>query len=252
MTFYQYTKVKNYQYTTIEKGHLYNRGLLSFPSAFTSGYSFNDTVYVDIFEPSGKDNWSAIILAHSWMESKNGITEWFARELAKNGYGTYLIHLPYHIKRTNKKYKSGSLFITPDVDRSVDAYRQAVIDIMSLCDWLEGREEIVKDSIGMVGISLGALILNTVMGLDNRIRPGISILGGGNIHYIFVRGLATLPQIIYGMLHGLRIRDYRKVSKDYIHYLKKVRKAGDVEGVHCPWKWFLIDPLTYAHLNQPR
>lgn len=250
MKFYQYEKVKDYSHIIIERGTIYNRGLLSFPSPFNSGYPFNDTVYVDTFEPKEKKQWPAVILLHSLRENKNGPAEWVAKKLAKNGFGAYLLHLPYHIKRTGKKNRNGSFFITADVNRSVNAFRQAVIDTMALCDWLENREEIT--TIGIIGISLGAIILNTVMGIDNRIKAGVSILGGGNIHYIFTRSIVTLPLVIYGFFHGLRIKDYKKVSKDYIEYLKEARKTNDIEKISCPWQWFLLDPLTYAHLNHPR
>ncbi|MCX8082702.1 MAG: hypothetical protein N3D17_04835 [bacterium] len=253
--FYQYAKITGFHYVITERSALYNKGMLSFPSGFTSGYPFNDTVYVDVFEPLNMEKWIPIVLIHSWMENKNGATEWFARELAKRGFGAYLLHLPYHMNRAHKRYKSGSLFITTDVNRSVNAYRQAVIDIMALCDWLEDGEKIIKGQIGMVGISLGAIILNTVMGIDKRIKAGVSILGGGNLHYIFTRGIATLPIVVGEMIKGLRIRDYRNMTKDYIEYLKEVRRVNmpeEIEDICCPREWFLIDPLTYAHLNQPR
>ncbi|MCM8829944.1 MAG: alpha/beta hydrolase family protein [Candidatus Omnitrophica bacterium] len=250
MQFYQYTKVKEFNYTIKEKVDLYTKGILSFPSAFTSGDILNDTVSVDIFQPRGKENWPAVILLHSLRENRNGPTEWLAKKLVKNGFGAYLLHLPYHINRAGGKNRNGSLFITADVNHSVNAYRQSVIDIMTLCDWLEKREEVT--SIGITGLSLGAIILNTVMGIDNRIKAGVSILGGGNIHYIFTRSVVTLPLVIYGIFHGLKIRDYKKVSKDYVRYLREVRKTDDIEKVPCPWLWFLLDPLTYAHLNQPR
>lgn len=255
MQFYQYTKVKEYNHTIIERKNLYNKGLLSFPSPFTSGYPFNDTVYVDTFEPAEKTTYPPVVLIHSWLERKNGLTEYLAKGLCKYGFGTYLIHLPYHINRAKKQYKSGSLFITPDIQRSVNAYRQAVIDIMALCDWLGDREETKKYSIGMAGISLGSLILNTIMGIDRRIKAGVSILGGGNLHYIFIRGIATLPFVVCEMAKGLRIKDYKNMTKDYIEYLKAVRKANtpeDIENIPSPREWFLIDPLTYAHLNHPR
>lgn len=255
MKFYQYTKVQNFQYEIIETHPFYKRGLLSFRSPFNSDCPSNDTVYVDIFEPIDKTKWPPVILLHSWMETKNSATEYLAKELSKKGFGAYLLHLPYHLKRTPPKHQSGSLFITSDYIRSINAYRQAIIDVMALCDWLETREEIVKDRIGIVGVSLGALILNTVMGIDSRIKAGVSILGGGNLHYISIHGLATIHLVIYEIIKGLRIRHYREMTKDYIEYLKKVRKAKtpeEIENIPSPREWFLIDPLTYAHLNHPR
>ncbi|HOL22185.1 MAG TPA: hypothetical protein PLQ41_04955 [bacterium] len=255
MHFFNYTKVKEYRYSLTEKSPVYNRGVITFPSPFTSGYSYNDTVYVDFFEPSERDTWTPIILVHSWMERKNSATEWFARYLARDGFGAYLIHLPYHMSRSREPHKSGSLFITADVERSVNAYRQSIIDIMALCDYLEEKAETTGKKIGMTGISLGAIILNTVMGIDNRIKAGVSILGGGNIHYIFIRGLATLPIVVYEILKGLRIRDYREMTKDYIEFLKRARETKtpeEIEKLVSLREWFLIDPLTYAHLNHPR
>jgi len=251
MKFYQYKKVAEYKYTITEKERLYNKGVLSFPSVCTSGYSRNDTVYVDTFEPPGNNN-PAVILIHSWHERRGGITEWFAKKLAKEGFSAYLIHLPYHINRTPEGYNSGTLFLTNDVEHSILAFRQAVIDTRCLIDWITEKRKIPEESTGILGISLGAIIMHTVIGVDRRVKVGASLFGGGNINYIFTRSCITLPYVIYQIKNGLRIRDYRKVSKDYIQYLKEVKKTSDIEEVPCPWKWFLIDPLTYAHLNQPR
>jgi len=248
MDFFKYEKVKEFKYKIESEDNFYRTGLITFFSPFYSTYLENDTVYVDFIEPK-KEKFNAIILLHSLYERENRQTKSFGILLSKEGFGVYLIHLPYHMKRTPKRYKSGQLFLTGNVERSINAYRQAVIDIMALCDYLSERKEV--KNIGIVGISLGAIILNTVMGVENRIKAGVSILGGGNIHYIFMRSLITMPWVIYGFFHGLRIRDYRKVSKDYVKFLEKVREKG-LENVECKWKWFLIDPLTYAHLNQPR
>jgi len=248
MDFFKYEKVKEFKYKIEREDNFYKRGLITFSSPFSSGFPENDNVYVDFIEPK-KEKFNAIILLHSLYEKENRQTKSFGISLSKEGFGVYLIHLPYHMKRTPERYKSGELFLTGNVERSINAFRQAVIDTMALCDYLTERKEV--KNIGIVGISLGAIILNTVMGVENRIKAGVSILGGGNIHYIFIRSLITMPWVIYGFFHGLKIRDYKMVTKDYIKFLKEVREKG-IENVECKWKWFLIDPLTYSHLNQPR
>jgi hypothetical protein len=248
MDFFKYEKVRKFKYEVERENGFYKTGIISFVSPFSSGYPENDIVYVNFIEPK-KEKFNAIILLHSLYEKEKGHTISFGISLSKEEFGVYLIHLPYHMRRTPKKYRSGQLFLTGNIERSINAYRQAIIDIMALCDYLCERKEIEK--IGVIGISLGAIILNTLMGIEKRIKAGVSILGGGNIHYIFIRSLITMPLVIYGFFRGLRIRDYKKVAKDYIKFLKEVKEKG-IENVECKWKWFLIDPLTYAHLNQPR
>ncbi|MCS7180312.1 MAG: hypothetical protein NZ891_03050, partial [bacterium] len=248
MEFFKYEKVKSFGYKIIEETSKTKIGEISFPSPVITIYPENNFVYIDFIEPK-KENFSAIVLLHSFLEREKGITKLLSNYLSKGDFGVYLICLPYHRKRTPKNYKNGQLFLTTNFERSINAYRQAVIDTLVFIDWLNERKEV--KNIGIVGISLGAFILNTIMGIDRRIKCGVSILGAGNIHYIFVRSILTLPLVFYGFTHGIRIKDYKKVTKDYIKYLKDIKEKG-IDNVDCKWKWFLIDPLTYAHLNNPR
>lgn len=246
---FKYDKVKEYNYKVENEYKEYKRGYITFTSPFKSSHPENNKVYVEFLEPY-KPKFNAIILLHSLYEKENGPTKKLFFLIAKENFGAYLLNLPYHMKRTPKNYVSGQLFLTGDFEKSINGYIQAVIDVCSLVDYLSERKDI--ENIGIIGISLGSFILNTAMGIDSRLKAGVSILGGGNIHYVFIRSILTMPFVFYGIFkYGLKIRDYKKVTKEYKKYLTKVKEKG-VENTPCNYKWFLIDPLTYAHLNNPR
>jgi len=59
--------------------------------------------------------------------------------------------------------------------------KEDVMDVLEGIDWLAGRPFVDHDRIGIVGISMGAVIGSVVSGLDSRIRAGVFILGGGDL-----------------------------------------------------------------------
>ena len=221
------------------------RKILLFPSWVKTPYKENNVVHIDIWEPANFS--SAVFIVHSWMEKERGYSKKLALFLSRQGFLSLRIHLPYHLSRTPEGKKSGSLFFTPNLDTSLNSFLQSVIDLRTSIDVLEERYKI--DKIGGVGTSLGAIILLTLIGVDERIKCGVSILGAGNVTDIVAKGIATLPLMISGYKKGLRWRHYRKVHEEFENFLKEVKEKG-VENVIPPWEWFLYDPLTYANKNK--
>ena len=221
------------------------RKILIFPSWIKTPYEENNAVYMDIWEPESFS--SAVFIVHPWMEKRRGYSEKFALFLSRRSFLSLRMHLPYHLSRTPKGRKSGSLFFTLDLDASLNSFLQSIVDLRTSIDVLKEKYKI--ENIGAVGTSLGAIILLTLIGVDERIKCGVSILGAGDVTDIVAKGIATLPLMISGYRKGLRWRHYRKVHKEFEEFLKEVKEKG-VENVVPSWKWFLYDPLTYANKSK--
>ncbi|MCD6521716.1 hypothetical protein J7K56_02990 [Candidatus Calescamantes bacterium] len=226
------------------KYKLYGKGerkILIFPSWINTPYEENNNVVVDIWEP--KSFSSAVILLHSWGEGRGGYSELMGKTLYEEGFLSLRLHLPYHIARTPSGHSSGALFLTLDLESSLTSFRQAVVDARTLIDFIISHYSV--SVIGGVGISLGAIILLTLIGVEERMECGVSILGGGNLTDIVAKGVATLPLMLAGVRKGLRWRHYLQVRKDFEKFLKEIEEKG-MEKVEAPWLWFWFDPLTYA------
>ncbi|NOZ64689.1 MAG: hypothetical protein GXO71_07185, partial [Caldiserica bacterium] len=220
--------------------------LLSFPSWVNTPYPENNRVYLEIMEPENPQ--AAILVIHPWMEGNYGYSKKLSYAIARENFISVRMHLPYHLKRTPAGTSNGALFLTLDLETSLDSFVQSVIDLRTSIDILQ--EKYPGLNIGAAGISLGAIILLTLMAVEKRIHCGVSILGAGNITDIVAKGAGTIPLIISAYRKGLRWRHYQQVRQEFEDFLSEVRKKG-LDGVKPPrWKWFLFDPLTYAEKNR--
>ncbi|MFH0797672.1 MAG: hypothetical protein V2A65_11600 [Candidatus Omnitrophota bacterium] len=228
---------------TLNKGRT---GLLTFNSAVPSGNINNDLVRVSfLLPPCGGP---AVIVTHGLYEQTHSYARYLWKKLGALGFTTFFLQLPYHMDRTPAGKLSGQVFITTDAEHSVSAFRQAIVDISSLIDILEREPTFsaaVKQGIGAMGISLGAIILNTAFAVEHRIKTAVSILGAGNLGGVVAESPMTLPLVIAGIVKGLNPYHCRQAVKDYRGFLNLVKEKG-VENVEPAWPWFLVDPLTYA------
>lgn len=175
--------------TTEETTHLRIR----FPSLIQStDYPQNGTVYAEVFVPHRSQKMPAVIILHSWGVQKPDIELSLARFLAKRGFVVAVMTLPYHIQRTPSGYLSGELMIVPNTQHMRDAMRQAALDVKRLVDWLQGQPQVEQGKIGIVGISLGAIIGALVLGVETRLQAGVLVLGGANLAHVLWRSPLTM------------------------------------------------------------
>lgn len=176
--------------TTAENVHL----LVKFASLIsTPEYPQNQTVYAEVFIPRQTETqMPAVIILHSWGVQKPDIELSLARSLARRGFVTAVMTLPYHIQRTPGGYLSGELMIVPDADHMRDTMRQAALDVRRLVDWLQAQPQIAQDKLGIVGISLGAIISALVLGVEPRLKSGVLVLGGANLAHVLWRSPLTM------------------------------------------------------------
>ncbi len=239
---FQYQKVKNYRIKKFDKWGL-NTYLIEFESALKTSFPENNRVFALWHR---KNSNKVIVLIHGWHGPKCTYPCYFTVQFRKEGYDTVQIVLPYHRERTPSGYRSGELFFTVNERQNYEAYRQAIIDLMSLADFFQ--KEGFK--IACFGISLGAIILNTLMGVDLRYSAGISFLGAGHIHRIVWEGFAGRAIRRWLKKRGIGKKDYLYILSDYKKYLDKVYRDKKVHETR--WSWYYIDPLTYAYRNNPR
>jgi hypothetical protein len=230
----------------IEENPFYSVYSIRFKSGIVTPYEENNTAYFLFFLPRKvKDNTNIVIL-HGLRANRACYESKIATCLALRGLPSSLYSLPYHRERTPAGTKSGSLFFTLDAKRNIDAYRQTIIDICLYGDVMERRGY----SLAGIGISLGAIILDTLMGVDERFKKGISIVGAGNIQKIVWEGLAGKFVKIFLKRLGVREKHYREMLEDYSKFREEIRQSGKIPNP--TWVWWLLDPLTYVHKNNPR
>jgi dienelactone hydrolase len=112
--------------------------------------------------------------------------------------------------------------------------RHAIIDIRRAIDWLDQRAEGNRNRIGIVGISMGAIVAALAFEAEPRINSAAILLGGGDIAAI----LATSRE-------GLVVRFRKEVMRT---------KGIDLEQFHTEATRILapVDPFTYAPRGNPK
>ncbi|MCS7062438.1 MAG: alpha/beta hydrolase family protein [Methylacidiphilales bacterium] len=141
-------------------------------SPLATGYVENDTAHYDLYPC--KAGWKAptMLIAHGLMSVSDwGYRRWASR-LNELGWNAVFVHLPYHYARRPRGKWSGELAITADLIRNVEGLRQCVIELRSLCDWLE-RQGCTE--IGGWGTSYGGWILSVLGAVERRLKRVILV-----------------------------------------------------------------------------
>jgi dienelactone hydrolase len=197
------------------------------PSAAPSGNPIDDRIWMTFYPAvqSSQQPAPAVVLLHALGETRMRMMGQFARYLAERGIGAAVMELPYHMHRRPPGVGSGGPFTDPDVNREVQAANQSASDVSTVVTWLSRQLSVDPRRIGVLGVSLGAMIAHLAMGKDERLSAGVAILGGGNL------------------------ADLRRTSLVY-----KFRERGPPEKLSPQELERLeqVDPLHYASRNRPR
>ena len=146
-----------------------------------------------------------------------------AADFARRGIACAVMELPYHMRRLPRGISNLRLF-TGSSMQTVRAFDQAASDVSTVARWLRMRPEVNSAKIGVVGLSLGAIITHMAMGRDERLSAGVAMLGGADLDRL--RKDSFLARILHPQIRDLNPEE------------AAARRA--------------IDPLTYTASNRPR
>lgn len=226
--FYSYEKKSfPHKLELVEKTVGYKHYSFSYPSVVETDYP-EDIVYLDFYEPRGQDTYPAVIFLSHLAGGTPQIEGAFCRDLASNGIAALLVQTAFQ-----KEYRFTRTWIKEElkqkgVDELIQLLRQLIIEARRGIDWLEELPKIEKDRIGIMGISLGGIIVPVISGVDDRIKSMVIILGGGDIGEIIWNGQTT------------RLYKKRLIEEG-------IRSAWELER-----RWWMLDPLTFAFKSKAR
>ncbi|RYF47485.1 MAG: alpha/beta hydrolase [Cytophagaceae bacterium] len=200
--------------------------IVQLPSSVTTGNPTLDTIHFEWYPAqnlgvNGKA--PAIIALHSLGGDIN-VPRGFARYFASRGIGAAVMELPYHFHRALPGVGPASRYLSSDVNVTALSWKQAYADVSTVMDWLEARPDVDKNRLGATGISLGAVTIHGVMGLDPRLKAAVTFVGGGDFPDIYKRSI----------LSRFVLHSKYKVTPEDVTTLRQV------------------DPLAFASANRPR
>lgn len=161
------------------------RAYFTFPSAYISPHPTNNLVWGLSDRRTEHKSRGALILVHGYMMRSFAPQRLFAESLARQGIDIYYLALPYHMKRAPLGTWSGQYCLSSNVVRSVNSFRQGVMDVRSLVSWIQ-RER--NQPVILAGLSLGAFTCCMASVVDDRPAGLISLLGGADLSDIIFAG----------------------------------------------------------------
>ena len=142
--------------------------ILRFTSPVQTPYPENNVVHAQWFparEKPGRKRRAAVVLPH-WNASATQHNA-LCKGMARLGISALRISLPYHDYRMPPELQRADYAVSSNVGRTIDASRQAVIDVRCCADWLEQQG---FEHIGLVGTSLGSCYAYLASAHDDRFR----------------------------------------------------------------------------------
>lgn len=141
---------------------------LHFKSPVKTPFPANNEVRA-LWFPSEKKNSRAMVLLPHWnsrLPQQNAL----CAGLARLGISVLRLSLPYHDARMPPELSRADYSVSANVCRTIDATRQAVIDIRCCFDWLEQQG---FTRFGIIGTSLGSCYAFLASAHDDRIRTNV-------------------------------------------------------------------------------
>lgn len=157
---------------------------LTFASPVQTDIEVNNTVHARIEHSGRKDR--AVIVFHHWNASSR--MRPLAKLLAAQGMTVVEIAMPYHFERMRPGSAGADYMLSPDLGRTLQSIRQAVLDGRKLVQWLKAEG---YGQISVVGMSLGSWVAGLVAAHDREIAKASLLLTAGSLAQMVWSGRAT-------------------------------------------------------------
>lgn len=177
---------------------------LQFPSPVSSPYPENNTVVGEYYRPKGAGPFPAVIVLDI-LGGDQTLGRLQASLFAQNQIAALFVQMAYYGPR--RPVGSRVRLVSPDLDHSLAAVRQTVLDVRRATAWLASRPEVDDERLGIVGTSLGSFMGSLAAEMEPRLRRVAIVLGGGGLVDAFYDHPKAAPvRLLYEMFGGSKER----------------------------------------------
>lgn len=236
-----------YAYRTPKDYELY-RNLLRFTSPVDTPYAENNVVHGQWFPARGSRK-AVIVLPH-WNappQAHNAV----ARMMQRLGISALRLSLPYHDYRMPAELERADYAVSSNVGRTIDATRQAVIDIRAALDWLETRG---LSRFGIVGTSLGSCYAFLTAAHDERLRVNVFNHCSTFFADVVWTGLSTLHvrEGLEGVLDLERLRQLWMVISPAVYFDKFAARRNKSKFLYARYDTTFLPELSEETVRRVR
>jgi hypothetical protein len=215
----------SYELEPVLRAPRYTVSKLRFPSLVETPDAENNTVHAEYFAPIGFGPGRPGVIVLHILGADFPLSRYMAARLADRGIAALFVKLPYYGERRPSGSRNGAIpskrLVSSDIERTVTAMRQAVLDVRRAGIWLAAQPNIDAAHLGVSGISLGGIVSALAASVDPAIKEGAFLLAGGD-----------LSTILWEMPEGA---PFKKVWIDSGRTKADLKKLTDA-----------FDPLNYA------
>jgi len=152
---------------------------VTFPSPHRFPMAETNTVHAEYFVPHpAAGRGPAIVVLHI-LDERLVLERTICRFFAASGVPALLLQMPYYGERKPQGLSVGRVFFEEPM-RVFDAVRAAVMEVRRAACWLQKRPEVDPDRVGLLGISLGAIVGSLAAGVEPRLARSVLVIGGGD------------------------------------------------------------------------
>lgn len=159
--------------------------VLTWKSAVETPSAENNTAYATYFPHA--DRRAAVIILPHW-NAKAGTYFDLAKFFNKVGLSALRLTLPYHEERMPPELERADHLVAPNVGRSLQSIRQAILDTRAAVTWLEQQG---YEKVGIVGTSIGSCVAFMAFVHDLRIDGAVFNHVSGYMADVVWHGLST-------------------------------------------------------------
>jgi len=129
----------------------------------------------------------AVVVLAQWNADAQSHVE-LCRAISRRGINALRVTLPYHEARRPPEIERADYLVSPNIGRSLQSMRQAVLDTRAAVSWLTARG---YERIGIVGTSIGSCIAFLAFAHDTRINMGVFNHVSGYVADVVWHGIST-------------------------------------------------------------
>ena len=189
--FYAAPQIKDYR---LEEGER-----LTWTSAVRTPAPENNTVRARFFpaevrergqrkDAARKPANSAVLVLPQWNAQPGSHVD-LCRLLNRLGVAALRLTLPYHEQRRPPESRRADHLVSPNVGRSIQSMRQAVLDTRAAVTWL--KEHAGFERVGILGTSIGSCVSFLAYSHDERIDTGVFNHVSSYVADVVWRGIST-------------------------------------------------------------
>lgn len=173
---------------------------VTFPSPVTTRHVENNTVHAEYYRPRREGKIPCVIVLDITGGDQT-LSRVISRHLAQNGIGGLFVQMAYYGPRRPKN--SSLRLMSVDIDHTVEAVRQTVLDLRRATAWMEAQPEIDPERLGIMGTSLGSFVAALSAEMEPKLgRVCVMLGGGGFVDAYWDHPLVVPARNVYATLGG--------------------------------------------------